>query len=227
MDVSLLCWGSSPASITSHIGHRWVRRAESDLWVSAGNLPVMSDDWLYGRSPGGRHDDGQPGPSGSDPDATRPVPRQPRPDETRVMPTVPRAQSSTAPATTSRPTASPTPPRPVPPPPPPNGGSTSGSGWRPGFRPRFRLRYLWIVLALWLVYLVAVPFYRLVEGREGRRVPSGSPTGRPGGHQLPSRRQRLAQGPHGRAAQAAPHRQRRRPAHRHHRAGAHRGAARR
>ena len=70
------------------------------------------------------------------------------------MPTVPRAQSSTAPAATTRPTAPPTPPRPVPP--PPDRGSTGGGGWRP---PRFRLRYLWILLALWLVYLVAVPFF--------------------------------------------------------------------
>ena len=133
----------------------------------------MSDDWLYGRSPGGRHDDGQPGPSGSDPDATRSVPRQPRPDETRVMPTVPRAQSSAAPATTARPTASPTPPRPVPPPQPPDGGSSSGGGWRPGFRPRFRLRYLWIVLALWLVYLVAVPFFAWSKVEKIDAFPAG------------------------------------------------------
>src|SRR5262245_58403889 len=53
---------------------------------SACSVPVMSDDWLYGRSPGGRQDGDASG--RQDPDATRPVPRQPRPDETRVMPTV-------------------------------------------------------------------------------------------------------------------------------------------
>src|SRR4051812_37106578 len=51
----------------------------------------MSDDWLYGGSPGGRKD----GESGQqpDPDAPRPVPRQPKPDETRVMPMVSRPGS--------------------------------------------------------------------------------------------------------------------------------------
>jgi LCP family protein required for cell wall assembly len=125
----------------------------------------MSDDWLYGgRSPGGERpgDDSASGPS----DATRPVPRQPRPDETRVMPTVPRpeSRSGTTPAP-ARPAATPRPPRPAPPPAGRAGGD-AGNGFVAGLRsrfagmgrPRFRLRYLWILLALWLVYLVAVPF---------------------------------------------------------------------
>jgi LCP family protein required for cell wall assembly len=134
--------------------------------VLPGNLRVMSDDWLYGRSPGGRQDDGQPGPSGSDPDATRPVPRQPRPDETRVMPTMPRSQSSTTPGPTARPATSPAPPRPVPP--PPSTGTTHG-----GWRPRFRLRYLWALLALWLVYLIAVPFFAWSKVDKIDAFPSG------------------------------------------------------
>jgi LCP family protein required for cell wall assembly len=129
----------------------------------------MSDDWLYGRSPGGQ----QTGdPSGSEPtDATRPVPRQPRPDETRVMPTLPRTEGDAgASPTTSRRTAAPTPPRPVPPPVTPGEG---GGGFRPRFRPRFRLRYLWILLALWLVYLIAVPFFAWSQVNKIDAFPAG------------------------------------------------------
>ena len=137
----------------------------------------MSDDWLYGRSPGGK----QTGdPSGSEPtDATRPVPRQPRPDETRVMPTLPRSESGANSAAPPPPapaprTASPTPPRPVPPPATPGeGGGGGGSGFRPSFRPRFRLRYLWILLALWLVYLIAVPFFAWSKVNKIDAFPSG------------------------------------------------------
>jgi LCP family protein required for cell wall assembly len=137
----------------------------------------MSDDWLYGRSPGGTHTGDQ---SGSDPgDATRPVPRQPRPDETRMMPTMPRTpDDATAARATARPTASPTPPRPVP---PPASSSDSGDGFVAGLRnrfagtgrPRFRLRYLWILLALWLVYLVAVPFFAWSKVDKINAFPAG------------------------------------------------------
>jgi LCP family protein required for cell wall assembly len=159
----------------------------------------MSDDWLYGRSPGGKHSGDQ---SGSDPDATRPVPRQPRPDETRMMPTVPRGQGdpgAAVPPPTSqrapgsqRPTASPTPPRPVPP--PPGNGSTGGAGGGlSGLRdrlsgtrfPRFRLRYLWILLALWLVYLIAVPFFAWSKVDKINAFPAGHrPADQPGTNYL-------------------------------------------
>jgi LCP family protein required for cell wall assembly len=105
-------------------------------------------NWLYGRK-------GQAGPSsGDDPDATRVVPRQqrqPRPDETRVMPTVPRRQDS--PAAPARPAG-----RPAPPPaaPPPSAGERPSRGSR---RPRFRVRWIFVLLLLWLVFLVAVPFF--------------------------------------------------------------------
>jgi len=141
----------------------------------------MSDDWLYGRSPGGRQDE-----DSGDPDATRPVPREgrrpqeprepaaprePGPDETRVMPTVSRehgsapagAQPGTGPGSTAARA-----PRETPAPPPPGAsGRTVGGGFLDGVRrafgrvgrPRFKLRYLWILVALWLVYLIAVPFF--------------------------------------------------------------------
>ena len=79
-----LCWGSSPASITSpqrpHVGHD-APNAEPGL--AAGNLPRMSDDWLYGRSPGGRQDGDpeydwstEPGPvPGTRPERTTPARR--------------------------------------------------------------------------------------------------------------------------------------------------------
>jgi LCP family protein required for cell wall assembly len=98
--------------------------------------------WLYG-SKGGS----------ADPDATRPVRRPgsasaPPPDQTRVMRTQPRAEPARS-----------QPVRPTPPPlappvgPPPSRGRRGGRG----FRPRFRIRYVFLLLLLWLVYLVAVP----------------------------------------------------------------------
>jgi LCP family protein required for cell wall assembly len=146
------------------------------VWVLAGSLPVMSDDWLYGGRPGGA---GADDPSGDDPDATRAVPREPRPDETRVMPTVPRSQSPAQPPTA--PVSRPTPPRPVPP--PSSGGSGFGgfggfvAGLRRRFvragRPRFKLRYLWLLLLLWIVYLVVVPFFAWSKADKINAFPSG------------------------------------------------------
>ena len=144
----------------------------------------MSDDWLYGRSTRGRGAGDQ---SGSDSDATRPVPRQPRPDETRVMPTQPRTKgasrsatggaSKTAPPGTSRgATSRPVPPRPAPAPAAPSGpGRLAGLRERFGGvrRPRFRLRYLWILLLLWIVYLVAVPFFAWSKADKINAFPSG------------------------------------------------------
>jgi LCP family protein required for cell wall assembly len=108
-------------------------------------------NWLYGNKDrrGDRGDQG-------DDQTTRAVPRQPRPDETRVMPTVPRDQSgkdsrrSTPPA---RPAGRATPP-PLAPPPSSSGRSSRGLG-----RPRFRLRWLLVLLLLWIIWLVAVPLF--------------------------------------------------------------------
>src|SRR5215208_6671601 len=123
----------------------------------------MSDDWLYGgRSPRGR-DSGRKDPESPqppDPDATRPVPRQPEPDETRVMPTVSRSGEAT-PRRSGHGAA------PVSPLPPTTSKTGGGGGFGDGVRrtlgrvpkPGFKLRYLWLLLVLWLVYLVAVPFF--------------------------------------------------------------------
>jgi LCP family protein required for cell wall assembly len=92
--------------------------------------------WLYG-SQGGKSAPGD--------DATRAVPQQPRADETRVMPSGPPAGSTGRSGGTTPPPAAP--PKP------------SGRGPHLPKRPRFRLRWLWLLLVLWLVFLVAVPFW--------------------------------------------------------------------
>jgi LCP family protein required for cell wall assembly len=94
--------------------------------------------WLYGQG-------GQP----EDPQATRPVPRQqqpgtPRPEETRVMRAQPRPSAPERRAT-SRPT------------PPPVAPPVDQSPDRKRRRPRFRLRYVFLLLLLWVAYLVIVP----------------------------------------------------------------------
>src|SRR6185312_918774 len=98
----------------------------------AGSLAGMSDDWLYGRSPGGRQDE-----DSGDPDATRPVPREPRPpqeptepreprpDETRVMPTISREPRS-AQAGSGQGSAARSPREAPVPPPPGSSGRTVG-----------------------------------------------------------------------------------------------------
>lgn len=87
--------------------------------------------WLYG-SKGQQPAD----------DATRAIPQQ-QDDSTRVMPTERRQ------ARGERPRPAATPPR-------------RPAGGRPGLkgrRPRFRLRWLWILLVLWLVFLLVVPLW--------------------------------------------------------------------
>lgn len=100
-------------------------------------------NWLYGKG-------GQP-----PPDATRPIREQPRgederPDQTRVMRTHPRQPAQPQPAS-----------RPVPPPvaPPPGGTPYRGGGGSRFRRPRFWIRAVLALLVLWLVFLVAVPFF--------------------------------------------------------------------
>ncbi len=93
--------------------------------------------WLYG----GKNDPtAQPSPP--DPDATRMMPVQPRAAD--------RPPSAPVPAAAPAPAATPAPE--------PRGTSyrSGGSGLR---RPRFRLRYLLVLLLLWIVFLVAVPIF--------------------------------------------------------------------
>ena len=164
----------------------------------------MSDDWLYGgRGSGGRPPEGQGngnqgngnlGNGDRADDATRPVPRQrsspePGPDETRVMPTVSREQP--------RPSAARS-PRETPPPPPSGRPSRAGAPQPPPRRPagglsrlarvprpRFRLRYLWLLLVLWLVYLIAVPFFAWNNVSQVNAFPQGKrPADTPGTNYL-------------------------------------------
>jgi LCP family protein required for cell wall assembly len=152
----------------------------------------MSDDWLYGGSSRRGRDAGGPPGEPTDPDATRPVPRapaprEPEPDETRVMPTMARP----APTGSQRPTT-PRPARPNPPVPPPGGPATPGGspgGARRWFgrvgRPRFKLRYLWILVLLWLVYLVAVPIFAWNNVSQVNAFPAGKrPADTPGTNYL-------------------------------------------
>jgi LCP family protein required for cell wall assembly len=148
----------------------------------------MSDDWLYGgRSPGGRPGDDPVDPT--DPDATRPVPRQPKPDETRVMPTVTRPSAAQQAPAQGPPAARS--PRETPAPPPSSSSSDGGflDGVRRWFgrtgRPRFKLRYLWLLLLLWLVYLIAVPVFAWNNVSQVNAFPSGKrPADTPGTNYL-------------------------------------------
>ena len=99
-----------------------------------GGSPGRTPDyhWLYGSR-------GQQ-PSG---DETRAIPQQSRDDHTRVMPAADR--ESRGRSGSSRPAAPPQ--RPA--------TQSKSSGWRP----RFRLKWLWIVLLVWLVFLVAIPLW--------------------------------------------------------------------
>ncbi len=108
--------------------------------------------WLYGRPGAGEE---------PPPEATQVIPVQQRPDATptAVHPTTPRP-------------VQPQPPQPVPPPydapppgpaspagPPPDGGSGGPGFWaRTVRRPRFWVRTVLVLLLLWLVFTVAVPF---------------------------------------------------------------------
>jgi LCP family protein required for cell wall assembly len=87
--------------------------------------------WLYG--------------GGADP--TPAAPREPRPDETRVMPAM------------SRPSDRPSDPTTTPPSPPPLAPTPRGGRPRRRRGLRFYLRIVLALLLLWVVYLVAVPFY--------------------------------------------------------------------
>jgi LCP family protein required for cell wall assembly len=140
----------------------------------------MSDDWLYGAGRGRPPGDG----SDPDPDATRVAPRQPRPDETRVMPVQPRSEGSSARGGSSAPSVAPA--RPAPPPSRGGGGWGGVRDWLRRHRPtRFRLRYLWILLIAWLVYLIAVPFFAWSNVHKVDAFPAGHrPPDQPGTNYL-------------------------------------------
>jgi LCP family protein required for cell wall assembly len=113
-------------------------------------------NWLYGdkRRSGGADD------------ATQVVPQQSRGDETRAMPVgAAREQRQSRPA----------PPKVAPPP-----GSAPRSSWRSRL-PRPRLRWLWILLVLWLAFLIAVPIWAWTRVEKVDAEPVGSrPDEQPG-----------------------------------------------
>ncbi|CAA9381030.1 MAG: Cell envelope-associated transcriptional attenuator LytR-CpsA-Psr, subfamily A1 [uncultured Nocardioidaceae bacterium] len=122
-------------------------------------------NWLYGSggAAGGRGD----GPAGS-------TGRPEDPDSTRVMPSLP--QSGRDAPRRSDPPPSRIAPGPTGPPPsarrPP---STGRSG------PRFRLRWLWLLLLAYVVFLVAVPVYAWMKVSSVDAEPSGDrPADQPG-----------------------------------------------
>jgi LCP family protein required for cell wall assembly len=135
--------------------------------------------WLYGGKGDGPDDPAHPR-DPADPDATRPVRRPdrratPPPDATRMMPTQPRPAAA-APARTTKPSPPPVAPPPDEPPPSSRGG---GRGPR---RPRFRLRYVFLLLLAWLVFLVAVPILAWTSVDKVEFEPEGGerPSDQPG-----------------------------------------------
>ena len=121
-------------------------------------------NWLYGkRGSGAPAAGGEPGD-----DATRAVPRQPRSDETRVIPQVSGHRSGEAP----RPSTAP------PPAAPPRPASSGGRGLP---RPRFRLKWIFGLILLWILFLVAVPVFAWTKVDKVDFEPSGHrPDDQPG-----------------------------------------------
>lgn len=117
-------------------------------------------EWLYGS---------KGSPPSEDPTPVAPV--RARPDETRVMPSQARPAASS-----SRPSSSPpSTPKPAPGPKP----------TRSRRLPRVRLRWLQLLLVLWLVFLVAVPFWAWSKIDKVDAEPTGSrPDDQPGTNYL-------------------------------------------
>lgn len=118
-------------------------------------------NWLYGKRPQDEPGQGHGEPAEPPPEATRIIPVQPRPSDQAPPP-----WQSTPPAA---PVLAPTPP-PGPPPAP----HRSGGFWsRRVRRPRFWIRTVLMLLLLWIVYTVAVPFITWRNVDEIAFEPSG------------------------------------------------------
>lgn len=124
--------------------------------------------WLYGR----------PGAGGEQPppEATRKIPVQPRPSQQAPQPGPPPAGTGPrppAPAPAPGPSAyQPQPQQ------PPGGGRSGGGFWaRRLRRPRFWIRTVLVLLLLWVVFIVAVPFVTWQSAEQVAYAPDGE---RPG-----------------------------------------------
>lgn len=142
-------------------------------WLYGGRPPSPSEE--TSRTPGAPPPGGPGRPGDADHEATQVMPVQPRP-------------GAAGPPTQRRlPTSSPQPPAPVPAPTPaptPGGRPGGGTGGaRGGFwarrlrRPGFYVRTVLVVLLLWLVYTIAVPFIAWQSAEEVAYQPNvGRPT---------------------------------------------------
>ncbi|HET9996373.1 MAG TPA: LCP family protein [Nocardioides sp.] len=115
-------------------------------------------NWLYGKN------------RGVDDEATQAIQQQARPDQTRQIP----VQQQPPPYQPPRQPTRPTPPPAAPPPGAPPERSRGGSRFR---RPKFYLRLVLVLLALWLVYLIAVPLFAWQKVDKVEFAPDGD---RPG-----------------------------------------------
>jgi LCP family protein required for cell wall assembly len=106
--------------------------------------------WLYGES------DATPADSGT---RKRPLPQGQEPEHTRVLPTTPPAAPPRRPAPAQRPLGPAVPPSP-----------THGRGRRPRIRV---VRWLVLLVVLWLAFLVATPFWALREVSSVDAMPGG------------------------------------------------------
>ncbi len=120
-------------------------------------------NWLYGKNRGADDDE-----------ATQAIRQQQRPDQTRKIPVQQQPPPSQGP---QREPVRPTPP-PVAPPP----GSPPGDSGRSIFRrPKFYVRAVLVLLLLWIVYLVAVPFFAWQKVDKVEFAPDGDrPSDQPG-----------------------------------------------
>lgn len=119
--------------------------------------------WLYGQQGGPGDGTGTPGS------------REPGPDETRIMPAQPREAPRPASRSTPRPTSPPPPPgrRPL---------ATSRPPTQGRRRPRFRAKWLFRLVLLWIVFLVAVPAFAWTRVEKTDFEPDGDRPGQQPGH---------------------------------------------
>jgi LCP family protein required for cell wall assembly len=119
-----------------HVAHGSVVRMAD----GPGNQGEPEFNWLYGKD------------RGADDEATQAIRQQPRDDATRQIPV--QQQPPPSPPPRREPTR-PTPP-PVAPPPGTEPGGSRGGMFR---RPKFYIRTILVLILLWVIYLVAVPFF--------------------------------------------------------------------